>query len=95
MSRPLSNSPRGVAGPDELPDGVVHISEPMAVVIERLLWKFDDAIAALNVSRRTMERERSAGRFPPPDLYIGKRPMWKPETIREWIDAQSRKGVKS
>jgi hypothetical protein len=38
------------------------------------------------VSRRTIERERSAGRFPLPDLHIGKAPLWRPETIRRWVE---------
>jgi predicted DNA-binding transcriptional regulator AlpA len=41
----------------------------------------------LSVSRRTIERQRSAGNFPRPDLYIGKMPRWQPETVRRWIAA--------
>ena len=40
----------------------------------------------LGVSRRLIERDRAAGRFPRPDLVIGRMPRWKPETIRRWID---------
>jgi hypothetical protein len=97
------------AHPAELPEGVIHLSEPLAEVansiaarvehepappIEPLLWTFATVFKSLGVSRRTIERERSAGRFPKPDLFIGRRPMWKPTTIRLWIEDQSRKGVR-
>ncbi len=51
-----------------------------------LTWRLEAIAKALGVSRRTLERERSAGRFPPPDLSIGKMPLWRPETIRRWVE---------
>jgi hypothetical protein len=51
----------------------------------RLTLRLDEVAAALGISRRALERERAAGRFPSPDLVIGKMPLWKPETIRLWI----------
>jgi hypothetical protein len=39
----------------------------------------------LSHSRRTIERERAAGRFPEPDLHIGKRPLWTRDTLVRWI----------
>lgn len=53
----------------------------------RLVYRLDDLVELLGVSRRTLERERSAGRFPRPDLQIGKAPLWKPATIQAWVDA--------
>ena len=58
---------------------------------ERLTWRLSDVAKALGVSRRTIERERSAGRFPPPDLHIGKAPLWRPRTIREWVEGGGRR----
>lgn len=52
----------------------------------RLTWRLSEIAKALGVSRRTIERERSAGRFPPPDLHIGKAPLWRPESIRRWVE---------
>jgi predicted DNA-binding transcriptional regulator AlpA len=52
----------------------------------RLALRLAEVAESLGISRRTLERERSAGRFPPPDLHIGKAPLWKPETIRDWLD---------
>lgn len=54
-------------------------------IADRLLWGLDDLTAMTGASRRTFERERSAGRLPPPDKKIGKRPFWTPATIRRWI----------
>lgn len=53
---------------------------------ERLTLRLGDIAKAPGISRRPLERERSAGRFPPPDLHIGKMPLWRPETIRAWIE---------
>ena len=38
------------------------------------------------MSRRAIERERAAGRFPRPDLTIGKMPLWRLETVRAWLE---------
>ena len=50
--------------------------------VERLAYRLNDLAIALRVSRRTIERERSAGRFPKPDRHIGKTPLWSVATIR-------------
>src|SRR5262245_6296558 len=46
----------------------------------------DDLATLLSCSRRLVERMRSAGKVPKPDIKIGKMPRWKPETIRRWIE---------
>jgi predicted DNA-binding transcriptional regulator AlpA len=56
----------------------------------RLALRLEDVSRALGVSRRAIERERSAGRFPAPDRHIGRMPVWKPETIRRWLDGGGR-----
>jgi predicted DNA-binding transcriptional regulator AlpA len=48
----------------------------------------DDLARVLAVGRRTIERERAAGRLPRPDLHIGRMPRWRPDTIRDWINRQ-------
>jgi hypothetical protein len=60
--------------------------------IERLAFRFDELAASIGVSRRVLERERAAGRLPKPDLYIGRMPLYRPETIRAWLDPRG-KGV--
>jgi hypothetical protein len=57
--------------------------------IEPLL-SLDDVRLVLGCSRRQVESMKSSGKLPPPDLYIGRLPRWKPETLRRWIDAQAR-----
>lgn len=53
--------------------------------IERIAYRIDEVADALGVSRRTIERERSAGRFPQPARYIGKVPLWSREALELWI----------
>jgi predicted DNA-binding transcriptional regulator AlpA len=59
---------------------------PPLAQIERLTLRLDDVATTLGVSRRAIERERSAGRFPRPDLTIGRMPLWRVVTIREWLE---------
>ncbi len=61
----------------------------VAAVVARLAWRKKEVARALGISERAFERERSAGRFPRPDLTIGRMPLWRPETIRAWIDGQA------
>jgi hypothetical protein len=58
--------------------------------VERLTYRIEDVAASLGMSRRAIERERSAGRFPAPDLHFGKAPLWRPATVREWLDRGGR-----
>ena len=54
--------------------------------IQRLALRLDEVAAALGVSRRTIERERSAGRFPKPDLHLGRMPLWTIATVHRWTE---------
>ena len=56
----------------------------------RITLRLDELAAALGVSRRAIERERAAGRFPRPDLTVGKMPLWTPRSIREWVERGGR-----
>jgi hypothetical protein len=56
----------------------------LAAAIEPLL-SIDDLAAILNCSRRLVERMRSAGKVPKPDMHVGRCPRWMPETLRRWI----------
>jgi predicted DNA-binding transcriptional regulator AlpA len=85
-TRPTSPAPR--------PVGVSKLADvpglKVAADIESLL-RMTDLIRVLNCSRRIVERLRSSGRLPKPDLYVGKRsPRWKPATIRRWIEEGGR-----
>ena len=54
------------------------------------LLTIGDLARFLATSRRTVERERSAGRLPKPDLHIGTMPRWRPETILRWVEGGGR-----
>lgn len=59
--------------------------KPTVPTVERLTLRLSEVAAALGVDRRTIERMRSAGRFPRPDLQIGRAPLWTRETLVAWI----------
>jgi hypothetical protein len=44
----------------------------------------------LNCCRRKVESMKAGGKLPEPDIYIGRLPRWRPETVRRWIDDQAR-----
>ena len=58
--------------------------------VEPLTYRLEDLVDALGLSRRFLERERAAGRFPKPDLRLGKAVLWRVETIRTWIERGGR-----
>lgn len=60
-------------------------------IVERLAYRPEELAAAFGVSKRTLERERAAGRFPPPDCRIGRVPLWTPGTIRRWVEQQAKR----
>lgn len=68
-------------------------ADPPPSGMERLTLalRMDQVAAALGVSRSTIERARAAGRFPPPDLRIGRMPLWRPETVRRWTEGGGRR----
>ena len=74
---PKNLRPEAKRGPT-LPAGM----EPMLGI--------DDLASLLSCSRRLIERMRSAGKVPRPDLHVGRCPRWMPETIRRWIEAGGR-----
>jgi predicted DNA-binding transcriptional regulator AlpA len=53
--------------------------------LERLLT-INDLARFLATSRRTIERERAAGRLPKPCLHVGTSPRWRPDVIRRWTE---------
>jgi hypothetical protein len=53
--------------------------------VGRLALRIDDIANSLGVSRRTLERERSAGRLPKPDRVVGRVPLWAVTTIQRWL----------
>jgi hypothetical protein len=72
-----------------IPLGVTLPGQP-PLAVDRLALRLDEVARAFGVSRRSNERERSAGRFPKPGLTIGRMPLWKPETIRACVEGGGR-----
>ena len=64
--------------PSDLPDSV-----PAAP--ERLAYRLDELANVLGVSRRLLERERSAGRLLKPDVKIGRVPLWRVQSVKDWL----------
>ena len=63
------------------------MSTARAAAIEPLM-SIKDVANILNAGRRTIERLIASGEFPRADLYIGKLPRWKRETVTTWINNQ-------
>lgn len=70
----------------EIRAGSIVSADGAPLVLTRFALRLDEVAKALGVSRRAIERERSAGRFPIADCHIGKCPLWAPETIRRWVE---------
>jgi hypothetical protein len=69
-------------------------SAPPAVPLDgRLTLRLDELAHALGVSRRVLERERASGRLLPPDLTIGRMPLYRIESVRAWLASGGGKGV--
>jgi predicted DNA-binding transcriptional regulator AlpA len=75
-----------VNAPERDPD---QPSGPAVTIHDRLTWGLDEIAAVTGLSRRLLERERSAGRLPAPDLAFGRRVLWFPRTIRDWLDRKA------
>lgn len=67
-----------------------HEAPSLDALAGRFTLRLEELAAALGISRRALERERSAGRFPRPDMTIGRMPLWRPETIRQWIESEKK-----
>jgi hypothetical protein len=58
--------------------------------VEPMTVRLDELADVIGVSRRAIERERAAGRFPEPDLTIGRMPLWCVETVRNFVEGGGR-----
>jgi hypothetical protein len=52
----------------------------------------DDIARAWQCSRRLIEQMRATGRFPKPDVMLGRLPRWKVTTIKAWLAQQGGEG---
>jgi len=53
----------------------------------KLLHSRADVLAMLGVGNTALKQWIASGRFPKPDVWLGTKAAWKPETVRKWIDA--------
>jgi predicted DNA-binding transcriptional regulator AlpA len=58
-----------------------------AAGIDRLGYRLDEVARMLAVSRRTIERLRSKGKFPRPDGTVGKAALWTRASLVAWLAA--------
>src|SRR5262249_1609002 len=75
---------------DTLPALKAALARQAQPQLSRMPLRLDEVAACLGVSRRVIERERAAGRFPPPDLHVGRVPLYQAESIRAWIQRGGR-----
>ena len=73
----MNHRPTTPAPAPATPDGLAPLLRAQAVAL------------ALGVSTRTLERLLSGRRFPAPDLRIGRATLWRPASVRAWIDAEA------
>jgi hypothetical protein len=66
------------------------VADPGPSLALEPLLTLDDLLRVLVCDQRTIRRLRAAGKFPPPDLRVGRLPRWKPETVRRWIERGGR-----
>lgn len=78
------------SGPDGLACGAkphpTAADAPRATLApERLAYRINEVARMFGVSRRTIERETSAGRFPEADVKVGKARLWGRDALVAWI----------
>lgn len=54
------------------------VDEPLVSIAGIVEWT--------GLGRSTIERLKSSGRLPRPDLTVCRSPRWKAQTIRRWIE---------
>jgi predicted DNA-binding transcriptional regulator AlpA len=85
----MSRNPGSAVSPEPASRSDLSAAAPRQP--DRFTLRLEEVAGAFGVSRRTIERERSAGRFPRPDILIGKIPLWRPRTVEAWIEERSRR----
>jgi hypothetical protein len=92
--RPGGN--RGVVSGQFQQTDPITTTSPFAITPLKPLLSVNDLLELLQVSRRCLERMRSTGAIPPPDLLLGnigekgqlpRFPRWRAETIAKWIES--------
>jgi hypothetical protein len=61
----------------------------LAQIRLKLLWDLSDIAALTGLSRRLLERELAAGRFPRADLRVGRRALWRQISVRRHLGLEA------
>jgi hypothetical protein len=89
---PLNSSPAPL--PD-LPPAVPRSAVPrrwledLAQIAHKLTWDLREISLLTGLSRRLLERELAAGRFPRPDLRVGRRCLWFQTSVRRYLGLEA------
>jgi predicted DNA-binding transcriptional regulator AlpA len=78
MTEPARHDASEAAGPHPTP------------AVGRLALRPKDLETAIGVDERTIQRWRSSGKFPKPDIAIGRTLLWRVETINAWLERGGR-----
>jgi hypothetical protein len=54
-------------------------------------WSEHDISRLTTMSVRLLQRLLASGRMPRPDLNFSRRRLWRPATIRQWLDKEASK----
>jgi predicted DNA-binding transcriptional regulator AlpA len=74
----MSDSVSRFKRPDKIVSDSAQFPAPMAL-------RMADLSRLTGLSRRAIERERAARRFPEPDRVVGRVPLWHASTIDQWL----------
>lgn len=59
-------------------------SQPVQLAADRLIFWKPDLVRILGKSTRTIDRWISTGDFPPADVTVHGKPVWRRQTIMDW-----------
>ena len=85
----MSRAPKPAPSGDVLP--LVGFRLADALPPQRKALRLDELAEALGISRRSIERLRSSGRFPKPSRVVGRMPIWSLASIDEWLEGGDQK----
>lgn len=54
------------------------------------LWGYQDIALRTRMSKQAVWKRKDE--LPHPDFWAGGRPLWRPESVRAWIEGASRRG---
>ncbi len=54
--------------------------------LELALYGWPELLRVVPIPRRTIEKLIAIGEFPKASRYLGRRPYWLPEVVRQWAE---------